>query len=153
MTLPYATDDEDTLTAAAFKIARYPDEVGPIRLVGVSFSGLESIMQDTLFPELDQEITPHQVIPEETGVSDLADVVTPMPEPTHTESGWRATQDVTHPDFGHGWIQGTGHGFVTVRFETRATGPGRVVNLRADAPDLKPGDPIDSLAWDDWLER
>ena len=153
MTLPYATDDEDTLTAAAFKIARYPDEVGPIRLVGVSFSGLESIMQDTLFPELDQEITPHQVIPEETGVSDLADLVAPIPEPTRTESGWRATQDVTHPDFGHGWIQGTGHGFVTVRFETRATGPGRVVNLRAEDPDLKPGDPIDSLAWDDWLER
>ena len=156
MTLPYATDDADTLTAAAFKIARYPDEVGPIRLVGVSFSGLESIMQDTLFPELDQEITPHQVIPEETGVSDLPDVVAPIPEPTQTEqteSGWRATKDVIHPEYGHGWIQGTGHGFVTVRFETRATGPGKVVNLRVDDPDLKPGDPIDSLAWDDWLER
>ena len=156
MTLPYATDDADTLTAAAFKIVRYPDEVGPIRLVGVSFSGLESIMQDTLFPDLDQEITPHQVIPEETGVSDLPDVVAPIPEPTQTEqaeSGWRATQDVIHPEYGHGWVQGTGHGFVTVRFETRATGPGKVVNLRVDDPDLKPGDPIDSLAWDDWLER
>ena len=143
MTLPYATDDADTLTATAFKIARYPGEVGPIRLVGVSYSGLESITQDSLFPELDQEITHHTFIPEETAA----------PEQQEESTIWRATQDVTHPEFGHGWIQGTGHGFVTVRFETRATGPGKVKNLRADDPDLQPGDPIDSLAWDDWLGR
>lgn len=149
-TLPYATDDLETLVAAAFRIARYPDEVGPIRLVGVGFSGLEDVMQDTLFPELDQAITPHQVIPEETGVSDLKDEPVPSFSPA-VSSGWAATQDVFHPEFGHGWIQGAGHGFVTVRFETRATGPGKVKNLRADDPDLTPADPVNSLAWEDWL--
>lgn len=151
-TLPYATDDVETLIAGAFRIARYPDELGPIRLVGVGFSGLEEVMQDTLFPELDQAINPHRVIHEETGVSDLVEKPRPVAAPAE-QTGWAATQDVVHPDHGHGWIQGAGHGFVTVRFETRATGPGRVINLRADDPDLQPGDPVDSLAWEDWLER
>ena len=55
-TLPYATDEFDTLFAAAMRITRYPSELGAIRLVGVSFSGLEEALQDVLFPELDQEI-------------------------------------------------------------------------------------------------
>ncbi|MDY3127612.1 MAG: DNA polymerase IV, partial [Corynebacterium sp.] len=88
--------------------------------------------QDVLFPEFDQP-------PLEIESEDL-------PELTH--SGWRATQDVYHPDFGHGWIQGTGHGFVSVRFETRATGPGPFKSFAADDPQLSPADPLDSLAWD-----
>ncbi|GAB3081077.1 DNA polymerase IV [Corynebacterium aquatimens] len=179
-TLAYATDDLATLTAAAFKVARYPDEVGPIRLVGVGYSGLEEHLQDTLFPELDQEIAPYELSdPDaETGVIDttadpaatastldLTDpataldsaanpVTAPAPGPSTTSASgriWRATQDVTHPEFGHGWIQGAGHGKVTVRFETRATGPGRTRTFPADDPDLSPGDPLDSLAWEDWL--
>ena len=38
-----------------------------------------------------------------------------------------------------------------MRFETRATGPGPVKNLRADDPELVPADPVASLAWEDWL--
>ena len=137
-TLTYATDDLDTLTAAAFRIARYPDELGPIRLVGVGFSGLEAVMQEVLFPELDRTNLP------EPQVGEVLPVIT-----TGTRA-WAATQDVHHTEYGHGWIQGAGHGFVTVRFETRATGPGPVKNLRADDLDLQPADPVASLAWDDW---
>ena len=137
-TLTYATDDLDTLTAAAFRIARYPDELGPIRLVGVGFSGLETVMQEVLFPELDRTNLP------EPQVGEVLPVI-----PTGTRA-WAATQDVHHTEYGHGWIQGAGHGFVTVRFETRATGPGPVKNLRADDPELRPADPVASLAWDDW---
>lgn len=137
-TLTYATDDLDTLTAAAFRIARYPDELGPIRLVGVGFSGLETVMQEVLFPELDRASLP---APQE------GEVLPVIPAGTRA---WTATQDVHHAEFGHGWIQGAGHGFVTVRFETRATGPGPVKNLRADDPDLRPADPVASLAWEDW---
>lgn len=159
-TLPYATDDADTLTATAFKLVRYPGEVGPIRLVGVSYSGLEDALQDVLFPELDQRIdapAPHGG-DFETGVSDRAPVAEPdvsveMGEAGESPGVWRATQDVFHPAYGHGWVQGTGHGWVTVRFETRATGPGRTVNLRVDEPGLVPADPVDSLAWEDWLGR
>ncbi|UVE95038.1 DNA polymerase IV [Dietzia sp. B32] len=55
--------------------------------------------------------------------------------------------DVRHPEFGHGWVQGSGHGRVSVRFETAATGPGRMRTFAEDDPDLEPADPLDSLGW------
>lgn len=154
LTLSYATDDPDTLLATAARLARYPDEVGPIRLVGVSFSGLETARQDVLFPELDRQI----IRPEppandyEVGVrgGETADEVVEIDEPP-PPSGWRATQDVHHPEYGHGWVQGSGHGVVTVRFETRTTGPGRTRSFAVEDPDLTPADPVDSLDWGDWL--
>ena len=51
-----------------------------------------------------------------------------------------------HPEHGHGWVQGAGHGRVTVRFETRTSGPGRARTLAADDPDLTRADPLASLA-------
>ncbi len=154
-TLPYATDDADTLRATAFNLVRYPGEVGPIRLVGVSYSGLEESLQDVLFPELDRQVAVREAANAdyESGVSDHAEetAVDVDPAPLRAPGVWRPTQDVYHPDHGHGWVQGSGHGRVTVRFETRATGPGRTVTLPADDPDLTAGDPLDSLAWDDWL--
>jgi DNA polymerase IV len=159
-TLPYATDDPETLRATAFRLARYPDEVGPIRLVGVSYSGLEAARQDVLFPELDQQIVEHRATTDddfETGVSDH--VAEPVVDIARAEiagdadEGWRATQDVHHPEFGHGWVQGAGHGIVSVRFETRATGPGFTRTFPIDDPDLRPADPLASLAWEDWLAQ
>ena len=134
LTLAYATDDIATLRKAMQSLARYPAELGPIRLVGVGFSGLELERQDVLFPELDQAVISTETTFEE--------------EPTPRKRTWYATQDVFHPDFGHGWIQGTGHGFVSVRFETRATGPGPFKSFDADDEQLQPADPVDSLAWD-----
>lgn len=154
-TLPYATDDAETLLATAFRLVRYPDEVGPVRLVGVSYSGLEDALQDVLFPELDQEIIrPAAAATDyESGVSDH--LATQRVEVAReVEQGpWRATQDVSHSEYGHGWVQGAGKGWVTVRFETRATGPGRIKSLREDDPQLTPADPLDSLAWDDWFAQ
>lgn len=155
-TLPYATDDVETLLATAFKLVRYPDEVGPIRLVGVSYSGLEESLQDVLFPELDKEIVkPKPVSTDyETGVSDHdAGPEIEVVREEIQQGQWRATQDVAHEEYGHGWVQGAGKGWVTVRFETRATGPGKIKSLRADDPKLQPADPLDSLAWDDWLQQ
>ncbi len=154
-TLPYATDDFETLRAAAFKLARYPAELGPIRLVGVGYSGLETARQDVLFPELDREIV-RPVPPDsdfETGVADHTVDTGPVAVDVADtpDSQWVATQDVYHPDYGHGWIQGAGHGVVSVRFETRATGPGRTKSLPDDDPELVPADPLDSLAWDEWF--
>lgn len=155
-TLPYATDDLDPLTAVARRLTRYPDEVGPIRLVGVSFSGLEQTRQDVLFPELEKQVEIPRttaVSDYEAGVSDRAGNVTIETTVEAVQGGWRATQDVAHPKYGHGWVQGAGHGIVSVRFETRATGPGFTKTFADDDPDLTPADPIDSLAWDDWLRQ
>ncbi|GAA1473170.1 DNA polymerase IV [Corynebacterium aurimucosum] len=159
-TLPYATDDLKVLEAKALSLARYPEELGPIRLVGVSYSGLEEARQDVLFPELDHEIVRQDPDTDyETGVSDYLPGSTSTPvdvSPTADSEEspsckWRATQDIYHPDFGHGWIQGAGHGVVSVRFETRATGPGFVRSFAAEDEELRPADPLDSLAWEDVL--
>lgn len=156
-TLPYATDDLKVLEAKALSLARYPEELGPIRLVGVSYSGLEEARQDVLFPELDREIVRRDPDTDyETGVSDYLPGSTSAPVNVSSTAGseeapsrrWRATQDVYHPDFGHGWIQGAGHGVVSVRFETRATGPGFVRSFAAEEENLRPADPLDSLAWE-----
>ncbi|MDO5031403.1 DNA polymerase IV [Corynebacterium sp.] len=171
-TLPYATDDLDTLKATAFNVARYPEELGPIRLVGVSLSGLETARQDVLFPELDRVVIrpPSKADDDyETGVSDGVEeprvestvesaagsaAGTPWGEDAENSGTiWRATQDVYHPDYGHGWVQGAGHGVVSVRFETRATGPGKTKSFAADDPQLVPADPLDSLAWQDWFAQ
>ena len=156
-TLPYATDDAGTLLATAFKLVRYPDEVGPIRLVGVSYSGLEHSLQDVLFPELDQAIVkPASADTDyETGVSDhvAQEQIDVDTQAGHQQGIWQATQDVFHPEYGHGWVQGAGKGWVTVRFETRSTGPGRIKSLRETDEQLQPADPLDSLDWDDWFEE
>ena len=135
-TLPYATADAGTLTATARRLLLDPREIGPIRLVGVGFSGLSDVRQESLFPELEQH--------EHT--SELADApVAAVAEPAST---WRVGDDVTHPQYGHGWVQGAGHGVVSVRFETRSSGAGLMRTFDIDTADLTAADPVDSLDWE-----
>lgn len=137
-TLPYATDDLPTLTGAVQRLALDPLDIGPIRLVGVGFAGLSTIRQDSLFPELDRAADDVEGEPE-----------TQPPLQRHTDeprSRWRPGTDVNHPEFGHGWVQGAGHGRVTVRFETRTTGPGPARTLDENDPVLVVADPLASLA-------
>ena len=138
-TLPYATADAGTLTAMAHRLLLDPQEVGPIRLVGVGFSGLSDVLQESLFPELDQQ---------DSEVSDPA-----VPQSAAAPSGWRIGDDVRHPQFGHGWVQGAGHGVVSVRFETRSSGPGLMRTFSLDGADLVAADPLDSLDWPDYTDR
>ena len=65
------------------------------------------------------------------------------------EPGWRIGDDVTHREFGHGWVQGAGHGVVTVRFETRGSGPGPARTFASDSADIGTANPLDSLDWPD----
>lgn len=140
-TLPVATVDRDALIKAAQKLVLDPAEIGPVRLVGVGFSGLTAVAQDVLFPELD---APEAAEQEETAPQPAS-----MEVNTDTSEPLRTGSDVYHPDFGHGWVQGSGHGVVTVRFETRATGPGPVKTFLLPATELVSADPLDSLAWED----
>lgn len=156
MTLPYATDEFATLHATARKLTRYPGEVGPIRLIGVSFSGLETERQDVMFPELDQRVVIESSGDYEAGVRSSSQPdgeVTVSSEVVHSESGakWHSTQDVYHPEYGHGWVQGTGHGVVSVRFETRTTTRSVSRSFPVEDPQLVPADPLDSLDWGEWL--
>ncbi|MEV0105420.1 DNA polymerase IV [Nocardia sp. NPDC050799] len=188
-TLPYATEDLPTLTAAAQRAAIDPRELGPIRLVGVGYAGLSSIRQESLFPELDRQggepaESSGGVAGEPGGAPDSLTTVEESSEdsvrhpagparsvdttagsvpppggvaensPGSRDSGvsagssmpWRPGSDVRHPEFGFGWVQGAGHGRVTVRFETRSTGPGIARTFAADNTELCSADPLASLS-------
>ncbi len=43
-------------------------------------------------------------------------------------------------EYGHGWVQGSGLGRVTVRFETPYSETGRVRTFPVDDPDLTPAE-------------
>ena len=131
-TLPYATGDAGTLTATAHRLLLDPREVGPIRLLGVGFSGLSDVRQESLFPDLEQL---------DAAVADTLDTHVPVPEPVPDAGGWRVGDDVSHAGFGHGWVQGAGHGVVSVRFETRGSGPGVMRTFPAGEPRAAQGQP------------
>ncbi|KOU16479.1 hypothetical protein [Streptomyces sp. WM6368] len=63
------------------------------------------------------------------------------PEPS-PERRWSAGSDVRHAVYGPGWVQGSGVGRVTVRFEQPGSEPGRVRTFRVDDPELEPSDPL-----------
>jgi DNA polymerase-4 len=142
-TLPYATVEEATLIGTARRLLLDPMEIGPIRLVGVGFSGLSDARQESLFPDLDQA----------SETSDAAQAQpAPLPPPTPpADAGWRVGDDVVHTSFGHGWVQGAGHGVMSVRFETRASGPGAMRTFPVDDPDVRRADPLDSLDWPEFV--
>jgi DNA polymerase-4 len=142
-TLPYATTDSSTLIGTARRLLLDPLDIGPIRLVGVGFSGLSDVRQESLFPDL-----------ELTAAEDV-DHITPLPQTltdaAATPPAWRIGDDVSHGEFGHGWVQGAGHGVMTVRFETRSSGPGPARTFPEGIPEITRANPVDSLDWPDYL--
>ena len=141
-TLPYATTDSSTLIGTARRLLLDPRDIGPIRLVGVGFSGLSDVRQESLFPDL--ELTAAEDV-------DHAPLPQTLTDAAATPPAWRIGDDVTHTEFGHGWIQGAGHGVMTVRFETRSTGPGPARTFPDGIPDITRANPVDSLDWPDYV--
>ena len=88
-TLPYATTDAATLIATARRLLLDPVEIGPIRLVGVGFSGLSEVRQESLFPDLELMAT-----------EELSDTGSPQPlaEPDRAAPAWRVGDDVVHTE-------------------------------------------------------
>lgn len=174
-TLPVGTTSLETIVAVARSLAPDPVDFGAIRLLGVGVSGLTEIHQDALFEQEFVPDARHAPSAGDDGDAELPDIVgVGMTVTTgtddeasadpgadgqadappaigawrHAEEGrFRTGADVRHPEFGHGWVQGCGHGRVSVRFETRATGPGRMRTFAEDDPSLERADPLDSLAW------
>ncbi|WP_406397519.1 DNA polymerase IV [Streptomyces uncialis] len=58
------------------------------------------------------------------------------------ERRWPAGHDVRHAVHGPGWVQGSGVGRVTVRFETPQSAPGRVRTFAVDDRDLELSEPV-----------
>jgi len=143
-TLPYATTNEATLNATARRLLLDPVEIGPIRLVGIGFSGLSEVQQESLFPDLELMAT-----------DEVARIGSPPPPADAGPAAplWRVGDDVVHTDHGHGWVQGAGHGVMTVRFETRSTGPGSARTFSDKDPAVTHASPVDSLDWPDFVEE
>ncbi|MFD4875454.1 DNA polymerase IV [Streptomyces sp. NPDC058420] len=134
-TLRGPTDDPGVVREAAARLLDSVDTTGGVRLLGVGVSGLADYTQEDLFAQaagkqvdlLEEEHT------EASGEEPAAPV----------ERRWPAGHDVRHAGFGHGWVQGSGLGRVTVRFETpEDPGPGRVRTFRTDDPELEPAEPL-----------
>jgi DNA polymerase-4 len=144
-TLPYATTESGALVAVARRLLLDPRQIGPIRLLGVGFSGLSEVRQESLFPDLElSTLEPQSDHSVETATEAM---FAPPPD----KSPWRVGDDIAHRDFGHGWVQGAGHGVVTARFETRAFGPGQARTFPEDTADIIKANPIDSLDWPEYV--
>ncbi len=133
-TLRGPTDDPAVVREAAARLLDSVDTTGGVRLLGVGVSGLADYTQEDLFAQA----LPARAaeVPEEA----VADAAVERPEPV--ERHWRAGQDVRHAEHGPGWVQGSGLGRVTVRFETPQSPPGRVRTFSVDDPALEQADPL-----------
>lgn len=143
-TFATATSDLGALSSAARRLAVIAVPAGtPVRLVGVSYSGLTAAEQAPLFdnPMLVDNPAERHRIPETGPATETSDT----PERSPAARTWRAGDDVRHAEHGHGWVQGSGHGRVTARFETAGTGPGRARTFAIEDPQLEPADPLESL--------
>jgi DNA polymerase-4 len=133
-TLRGPTDDPAVVREAAARLLDSVDTTGGVRLLGVGVSGLADFTQEDLFAQAAEERG--EGPEEEVAVEPVQEEAVPA------EHHWRPGHDVRHSELGHGWVQGSGLGRVTVRFETPESDVGRVRTFRIDDPDLEPADPL-----------
>lgn len=134
-TLRGPTDDPAVVREAALRLLEGVDSTGGVRLLGVGVSGLADFTQEDLFAQAAGERV------ESTAEEEVDEVA--VPEVTAAaERRWVAGHDVRHAEYGHGWVQGSGLGRVTVRFETPDSEPGRVRTFLVEDPALEPAEPL-----------
>ncbi len=141
-TASVATTDLDALTAVAQRLALAAVPAGGVRLIGVSLAGLGEEPPPALF----DPAPPYATGPAPAGEAPAVPAPGSAPVVAAPAArAWRPGDDVRHAEHGHGWVQGAGHGRVTVRFETRGSGPGRAMTLAADDAALVAADPLESM--------
>ncbi|WP_330329325.1 DNA polymerase IV [Streptomyces sp. NBC_00536] len=156
-TLRGPTDDPAVVREAAARLLEGVDTTGGVRLLGVGVSGLADYTQEDLFAQAEAEARAEAAEGlDEGGGAEGADGAAGEPVPAEPEGmaessagaepaqerRWPAGTDVRHGEYGPGWVQGSGVGRVTVRFERPGSAPGRVRTFRVDDPELEPSDPL-----------
>ncbi|MFF3175466.1 DNA polymerase IV [Streptomyces sp. NPDC057900] len=158
-TLRGPTDDPTVVREAAARLLESVDTTGGVRLLGVGVTGLADYTQEDLFAQAADERAAAGLAAAlaaagpaggAEAVGDTGAVEAgPQPAEPEPESAeqlaarrWPAGHDVRHDTHGHGWVQGSGVGRVTVRFEEPESAPGRVRTFRVDDPELRPADPL-----------
>ncbi|MFK4594501.1 DNA polymerase IV [Streptomyces pristinaespiralis] len=151
-TLRGPTDDPTVVREAAGRLLESVDTTGGVRLLGVGVTGLADYTQEDLFAQAaaEAEAEAAGTAPEEGAPIVPEGAGSETGEPHRAEAGlsepaerrWAAGQDVHHATYGPGWVQGSGVGRVTVRFEEPWSLPGRVRTFRVDDKDLEAADPL-----------
>lgn len=167
-TLRGPTDDPSVVREAAARLLEGVDTTGGVRLLGVGVTGLADYTQEDLFaqalgaeaegggaeegavaPEgVEETGEAHEVgaVAGSVGASGSARAVEALVAPGEPDAApvrhWAAGSDVRHAVYGPGWVQGSGVGRVTVRFEQPGSPPGRVRTFRVDDPELEASDPL-----------
>ncbi|MFE1977777.1 DNA polymerase IV [Streptomyces hygroscopicus] len=170
-TLRGPTDDPGVVREAAARLIEGVDTTAGVRLLGVGVSGLADYTQEDLFAQAAQAAQAARATEAARGAQAaqgaraaheaLEDVRrTPGPAtPEHVAAGageasegagkprrWLPGSDVRHAEYGAGWVQGSGVGRVTVRFEEPwSSEPGRVRTFAVDDPALEPTEPLPLL--------
>lgn len=161
-TLLGAVDSDETIAGVAVDLLRDQRHLlaQGIRLLGVGVSGFTEVAQEALFEVSaargDQSRVEFASVPASAEPSappgdwpnDLNDVL-PSVVSRHAGHDYRPGDDVSHQEYGPGWVWGTGLGLVTVRFETRQTGPGPIRTFTVDDPALRPTPVVATPADDD----
>ncbi|MFD7650015.1 DNA polymerase IV [Streptomyces albidoflavus] len=146
-TLRGPTDDPAVVREAAARLLEGVDTTGGVRLLGVGVSGLADYTQEDLFAQAAGERAAAEAeaaaeADEQATPGPVAEAVEPVAPAAPEERRWPAGHDVVHVVHGPGWVQGSGVGRVTVRFETPTSAPGRVRTFRTDDPELSLSAPL-----------
>ncbi|MBV7653216.1 DNA polymerase IV [Streptomyces albidoflavus] len=146
-TLRGPTDDPAVVREAAARLLEGVDTTGGVRLLGVGVSGLADYTQEDLFAQAAGERAAAEAeaaaeADEQATPGPAAEAVEPVAPAAPEERRWPAGHDVVHAVHGPGWVQGSGVGRVTVRFETPTSAPGRVRTFRTDDPELSLSAPL-----------
>ncbi|MCI0385848.1 DNA polymerase IV [Streptomyces sp. CNQ085] len=143
-TLRGPTDDPAVVREAAARLVEGVDTTAGVRLLGVGVSGLADFTQEDLFAQTGAR-----------AAGSSGTVRPPSPDPPMAADGpgrggrgaeavrrWLPGLDVRHARYGPGWVQGSGLGRVTVRFERPGSPPGRVRTFVVDDPELESSEPL-----------
>ena len=126
-TLLGAVDADDVIAESARQLLRGASAqvAQGVRLIGVGVSGFTAAAQEALFEVASSS-------PDELQIDTVAPTV------RQASVGYQPGEDVNHDTWGAGWVWGSGHGWVTVRFETALSEkPGPVRAFRLDDPALR----------------
>lgn len=138
-TLRGPTDDPGVVREAAGRLLEAVDTTGGVRLLGVGVSGLADYTQEDLFAQAEASERPAEDVAP-AGADEVQEA--PSAATETAERVWSPGHDVRHAVYGAGWVQGSGVGRVTVRFEDPWSGPGRVRTFAVDDPELEPSEPL-----------
>ncbi|TNM28215.1 DNA polymerase IV [Streptomyces sedi] len=137
-TLRGPTDDPAVVREAAERLLEGVDTTEGVRLLGVGVSALADFTQEDLFAQSGRAAAENAPAPEPARAPGAGEDEAPEADRT-----WLPGLDARHERYGPGWVQGSGVGRVTVRFERpEDRAPGRVRTFPVDDPELRRGAPL-----------